>query len=292
MKDYTAELVIDARARCGEGPIWASDVLYWIDILEGVVSVYDPKTGTNSETYAGEMVGTIVPRASGGVAVAAQRGFCGLDLDTGKLTVLNDPEADRPETRFNDGKCDPAGRFWAGSCAVDEASPPIGTLYRLDADHTAHAQVGELRIANGIVWSLDNTVMYYIDTPTYRVDAFDYDHATGEISNRRPAVNIPEEMGWPDGMTMDANGNIWVGMWGGHAVTHWNPVSGEYLGKIAMPVGQVTACAFGGPDLDVLFITSARNGIAVEDLKDQPLAGGLFKANVGVKGIPACTFAG
>jgi sugar lactone lactonase YvrE len=290
-KSYTAELILDARASCGEGPIWANDRLYWIDITDGAVHVYDPRSGENSSTYTGEMVGTVVPRTSGGVAVAAQQGFCALDLGTGELTVLNDPEADNPKTRFNDGKCDPAGRFWAGACPVDEESP-IGTLYRLDADLTAHAQVSGLTIPNGIVWSLDNTTMYYIDTPTYRVDAFDYDPATGEVANRRTACEIPESMGWPDGMSIDAKGHIWIGMWGGHGVTHWNPETGEYLGKIEVPAAQVTACAFGGPNLEDLYITSARRGRSAPELKSEPNAGGLFKANVGVQGIPAHAFAG
>ena len=290
-KKYTAELVLNARASCGEGPIWADDRLYWVDIPEGAVHVFDPRTGKNASTYTGEMVGTVVPRASGGVAVAAQQGFCGLDLDTGKLTVLNDPEADNPDTRFNDGKCDPAGRFWAGACPIDEESP-IGTLYRLDADHTAHAQVRRLQIPNGIVWSLDNTTMYYIDTLTRRVDAFDYDHATGEAANRRVAFAIPESMGLPDGMSIDANGHLWIGMWGGYGVTHWNPETGEHLGKVEIPAAQVTACAFGGPDLDDLYITSARRGRTAPELKNEPHAGGLFRAKVGVQGVPACAFAG
>jgi sugar lactone lactonase YvrE len=165
-------------------------------------------------------------------------------------------------------------------------------LYRLDANLTVHAQLGGLTIPNGIVWSLDNTTMYYIDTPTQRVDAFDYDHATGDVGNRRVACEIPEAMGWPDGMSIDTRGNLWIGMWGGFAVTHWNPQTGEYLGKVKVPAGQTTACAFGGPDLDVLYITSARRGKTAPELAGEPHAGGVFKAEVGVAGVPANAFIG
>lgn len=291
MKQYESELILDTRAEVGEGPIWVNDTLYWVDITEGGVHAYNPQTGKNRSTYIGEAVGTVVPCASGGLAVAAIQGFCSLEFDTGKLSVLNNPEAGNLKTRFNDGKCDPAGRFWAGSCPLDEESP-IGTLYRLDSDHTVHPQLKGLKIPNGIVWSHDNSTMYYIDTPTQRVDAFDYHHDSGNITNQRIAFEIPEEMGLPDGMTIDADGNIWIGMWGGYGVTHWNPESGEYLGKVEVPSAQVTSCAFGGANLDELYITSARRERSAEQLKDEPHAGGLFKARVGVPGVPAFEFAG
>lgn len=279
-------LVTDVRCTLGEGPIWYEGVLYWVDIVERRVHSYRPSTGRVQTMQLDSMVGTVVPRASGGLVVALETGFAFLDPETGAVTPITDPESDKPGNRFNDGKCDPRGRFWAGTMSYEEA-PNRGALYMLDIDGRAHLKVTDVTTSNGIAWSLDEKTMYYIDTPTYRVDAFDFDPNTGAIANRRTVIEIPKEEGNPDGMTIDANGNLWIGLWGGSAVACYDPRTGEKLASIPVPASKVTACAFGGDDLKDLYITTARVGSETE-----PLAGRLFRIRLDVAGIPAFAYAG
>lgn len=199
------------------------------------------------------------------------------------------PEADIPDNRFNDGKCDPAGRFWAGTMST-VGDKNAGALYRYDADSSIHKMVENVSISNGIVWSLDKTKMYYVDTPTQKVMVYDYNNLTGEISNAKVAVEIPNEMGSPDGMTIDAEGNLWVALWGGFAVTCWNPETGELIQTVKVPAKNVTSCAFGDADLGTLYITTAREGNNGEELEKYPLSGGVFKFRPGVKGVDAFFF--
>ena len=223
--------------------------------------------------------------------LALHHGFAHLDLETEELTFISDPEPDKPENRFNDGKCDPAGRFWAGTLALDE-KPRAASLYCMDTDLSVRRVLGNVGNSNGIVWSLDNTTMYYIDTPTREIAAFDYDLETGAISNRRVAVTVPQEYGYPDGMTIDEEGMVWVALWGEGCVCRWDPRTGELLHSLRLPVRQVTSCAFGGEKLDELYITSACIGPEGKALAAQPLAGGLFRVHPGVKGIEAFEFNG
>jgi sugar lactone lactonase YvrE len=283
------ELVLDAKAELGEGAIWHSPkgVLYWVDIDPGLVHIYDPRNGENRTVPVGQPVGTVVPRARGGVMVAMRDGFASLDLDTGQLTPIANPEKDLAGNRFNDGKCDPGGRFWAGTLGKSG-----GSLYRLDRDLSVHKVFGGVRTSNGIVWSEDKTKMYFIDTPTQEVAAFDYDDETGEVKNRRVAVKVPEKLGHPDGSTLDAEGNLWVAHWDGWNVTCYDLKSGEPILTIRLPVSRVTSCAFGGDDLRTLYVTSARTGLDAKSLAEQPLAGGLFKCVPGVAGVPAEEFRG
>src|SRR5258706_4819141 len=210
----SVELLLDLKAELGEGPIWhaPSQRLYWVNIMAGEVHLYDPKTNTDRFLLVGQSVGTVVPRRTGGVMLALNHGFASLDLDSGAVTMLVDPEKHLPENRFNDGKCDPAGRFWAGTMlnGATESDPPHGSLYSLDASGQVRQRLGRIRISNGICWSLDKTTMYFVDSPDRRVDAFDYDDATGEIGNRRVAVTVGRDYGMPDGMTIDAGGMLWV----------------------------------------------------------------------------------
>ena len=162
----------------------------------------------------------------------------------------------------------------------------------MDTDHTVHRRLENVTISNGIVWTGDRRTMYYIDSPTCRVDAFDYDVDSGELSNRRTAVEVPQALGWPDGMAIDEDDNVWIAMWAGNAVTHWDPRTGKQLGVVEVPASQVTSCAFGGPNLDELYITCARIDLSEEQLQKEPHAGGLFKASPGVRGVPAVAFRG
>jgi sugar lactone lactonase YvrE len=289
----TAELILDAKATLGEGAIWDArrQVLLWIDIMKSQVHIYDPAAQHNRTIQLDQMVGTVVPRQSGGLMVAVHHGFASLDLETEKIQIVADPEHDLPTNRFNDGKCDPAGRFWAGTLSL-EGKQNVCNLWRLDADLSTHKMVEGVSVSNGIVWTQDHKTMYYIDTPTGRVDRFDYDHDTGQIGNRTTAIRIPSEMGFPDGMTIDSEGMLWVCLWQGGKVSRWDPVEGKLLQAVDLPASNVTSCAFGGENLDQLYITTARIGMDEEQLKEQPLAGGLFRADVGMTGLPAFEFAG
>jgi len=289
----SAGLVLDAKAALGEGAIWDTDrgVLYWVDILGCKVHIYDPANGRDRAINVGQYVGTVVPRQSGGLVLGLHHGFASLDLETEQVEIVADPERDLPGNRFNDGKCDPAGRFWAGTLAL-AGTPKVASLYRLDADLSVHKMLGEVSCSNGIVWTRNNQTLYYIDTFLRRVDAFDYDLETGAIRGRRTAFEVPSEMGFPDGSTLDSEGMLWVALWQGGAVSCWNPETGELLQTVAVPAPNATSCAFGGPDLDRLYITTARNGMGEDDLLEYPLAGGLFCAEVGVTGVPAFAFAG
>jgi len=288
-----AKLLIDSKSPLGEGPIWDVErqVLWWTDILRGVVHCYNPADDTNRTWEIGQMVGTLVTAQSGGLVLAAQNGFLHFDPETGATEVIVDPEPDKPENRFNDGKCDPAGRLWAGTMPITEDSA-TGSMYCLHPDGHVEKQGGDYSIPNGIVWNAEATVMYHIDSPTRRVDAWDFDNATGTISNRRTAIEIQDEGAFPDGMAMDTEGKIWVALWGGWSVVRFDPETGEELARIPMPVSRTSACAFGGPDLDELYITTAKKDITEADLEKEPLAGCVFKARVEVSGLPPVAFAG
>lgn len=284
------EPVSKTRAILGEGPIWDKGKLYWVDIMGKRVYTYDPEADSERYVELDQMVGTVVPRAQGGLAVAVERGFATLDED-GTLQMIAEVEADDPRTRFNDGKCDPAGRFWAGTMAMTEKAP-LGSLYALEADGTVRKMYSPVTTSNGICWSLDAKTMYYIDSPTREVAAFDYDVATGEIANKRTVIRFAPEDGSPDGMTIDADGNLWVALWDGWCVVCIDPNTGERVRKIDVPVQRVTACAFGGPDLRDLYITTARVGVPEERLAEQPLAGAVLVTDAGVRGVEAFAFAG
>lgn len=289
----SVELLLDAHASVGEGSIWDArhQRLFWVDITAGHLHLFDPTANSHRRFTLGQMVGTVVPRAQGGVMLGLHHGFATFDLDTEQLTFWSDPEADQPRNRFNDGKCDPAGRFWAGTLSLDRVEG-AGSLYRLDPDGRVRTMLRGVSNSNGIVWSLDKRTLYYIDTPTLKVSAFDYDLAAGEITNRRTIITVPAEWGKPDGMTIDAEGMLWVALWGGWRVTRWDPNSGSLLSEIPVPAAQTSSCAFGGPNLDELYITTARIRISDDDLVKQPHAGGLFRARAGVQGVPAFEFAG
>lgn len=283
--------MIDSKSELGEGAIWnyKTGELMWVNINGKILNFYNPQTGNNKEMFTGQMIGTVVPTSSGDVLVALTNGIYRFNTKTGSKNRLVNPEKNLPNNRFNDGKCDPAGRFWVGTMStVDEKN--AGTLYRFDTDSTIYTMIENVSISNGIVWSLDTTKMYYIDTPTQKVVSYDYNNATGEITNKKVAVEVPKEMGSPDGMTIDSEGNLWVALWGGSAVACWNPETGKLLRTINVPAKNVTSCAFGGNDLSTLYITTARIATTDEELEKFPNAGGVFKCQPGVKGVEAFFF--
>lgn len=286
-------LLVDAQADLGEGPIWDHTLkqLYWVDIEAGQVHIHRPGVELDRVLPVGCKVGTVVPRASGHLMLATAQGFEAFDTDTCQRTTLADPERHLPDNRFNDGKCDAKGRFWAGTMSMTRQQH-AGSLYVLDTDHCVRKVLDGVTTSNGLDWSPDLSTMYYIDTPTMKVQAFDYEAQTGAITHQRTAVTIPEGVGRPDGMTVDAEGMLWVAHWDGSRVTRWDPASGELLQTILLPADRVTSCTFGGEQLDTLFITTARHGLTPEQLARQPHAGGLFAAKPGVCGRPANRYGG
>jgi sugar lactone lactonase YvrE len=290
MTEGAVELVLDARAELGEGPRWDSrgQRLLWVDIMRGRVHAFTPSTHACRNVAVGRPVGALACAADGRVVLAVAGGFGRLDLDSGRFEMLAAVEADRPGNRMNDGACDAAGRFWAGTMAIDER-PQAGALYRLDPDLTVHTMLREVTISNGIDWSLDGRRMYYVDTPTRRIDVFDFDVATGAITNRRTFVEVPADAGMPDGLTVDAAGFVWVALWGGAALRRYAP-DGTLERVVSLPVTHPTSCAFGGAALDELYVTSARIALTREERKRQPQAGGVFRLRPGVSGRPANLF--
>ncbi|MFE5322504.1 SMP-30/gluconolactonase/LRE family protein [Paenibacillus sp. NPDC056579] len=293
MSNPPLELVLDAKATLGEGPCWdqRSGLLYWVDIKENAVHAYDPHQGTNRTVHLDQMVGAAVARESGGLVLALQHGFHLLDMTTEQLTFLADPEKELTDNRFNDGKCDAAGRFWAGTLSFEEKEP-VAALYCLETDGTVRQALDGVIVSNGLGWSPDGRTMYYVDSMTRKVSAFDFEVETGRLSGRRTIVTIPEGGGFPDGMAVDEEGMLWVAQWDGWQVSRWNPSTGEQIGAIRVPAARVTSCAFGGPNNDELYITTARTGLSEESLAGQPLAGGLFRVKPGVAGLPTYRYGG
>ena len=287
------KLVLEAKSELGEGPSWDSrkGVLYWVDIFRGLVHVYDPDKSKDRVVQAGRYVSSVVPRKSGGVAITLQHGFYRLNLEEGKPSLLVGVEENLARNRFNDGKCDPAGRFWAGTMDIEEKSP-LAALYVLEKRKGVKKVLEGVTISNGLGWSPDKRTMYYIDTPTRCISAFDYSERTGDIENRRTAIDMSGQPGYPDGMAVDGEGMIWVAHWGGWRVTRFNPQTGKALEYVEMPASQVTSCCFGGEELRQLYVTTARAGISPDALAKEPQAGGLFMFEVDVRGLPTFSFSG
>lgn len=284
------ELVVDAQAELGEGPVWHNGAMYWVDILAGVLHRYDPDKDADIEMDVGQPVGAVAPRAKGGFLLALRDGFGELTTFGKPPRLIVDVERDDPTTRLNDGKCDSRGRMWASAMAFD-ARPNVGHLYRLSTDLALSAQLGGLTIGNGLAWSADDKHFYFIDSSTQGVDVFDFDAESGLIGNRRQLITIDPQDGAPDGMAIDAEGCLWVALFGGGEVRRYTP-AGELKDTIELPVSNVTCCAFGGSDLGELYITTAWHGLDKEERDKQPLAGGLFRVRPGVTGTPSNTFGG
>jgi sugar lactone lactonase YvrE len=280
----------------GEGPCWevTREELLWVDIVES--ELHRARLGPQGRLAAtatikfDRPVSAVASVGGGGHVLAAGPGFLFVD-SSGTILELAQPEAGRADVRMNDGACDAQGRFWAGTMAYDE-SAGAGVLYRLDCDGTCVAVLDGLTISNGIGWSPDGTVMYLADSGIRRLEAFDFDEVTGDISGRRTVVHVSEPGIAPDGLTVDELGDIWVAMWGGGEVRRYSP-EGDLRGTVPLHVDRPTSCAFGGPDLATLFITTARHGLDDELLARQPDAGRVFRVDgVGVRGLPSSIYRG
>lgn len=286
MVSQELELVLDAKALLAEGPSWDSQrkSLYWVDILANKFCRWDPRTGVNEEFPVGESVGAVVPNIDGDVLLVTKDGFKRYEFATKQLIPIVDPEEHLPGNRFNDGKCDPCGRFWAGT--MDHAEKGVtGALYCLDKDHSCRKMFEGVGISNGMDWSPDKKHMYYIDSMSQKILCFNFDLAEGRISEPSVLIDFKDEEGLPDGMTVDEEGMLWIAHWDGWQVSRWNPYTKQRLGTIHVPVARVTSCAFGGDELDTLYITTASVGLTSTELKNQPFSGGIFAIKLKVKGI-------
>lgn len=284
------DVALDAHAEVGEGPVWDAgrERLVWVDIYRDAVHLFDPATGADQAIDVGQHVGVARPAASGGLVLAVRDGFAHLDPATGRIELLAAVEADVPGNLMNDGACDRRGRFLAGTTSVEE-TPGAGALYRLTADLTVQIVLAGVTLSNGIDWSPDGTLLYFVDSALQRIEAFDY-AADGGVSGRRTFAEIPPGAGMPDGLTVDVEGCVWVALWGGSAVRRYTP-RGELERTVDVPAQLVTSCAFGGTDLEDLYITTSTWELDAAALRDQPHAGAVFVARPGVRGLLPTPFA-
>ena len=289
----SVEIFADLRADVGEAPHWdgQTKTLLFVDLTGGAVFRYDQNGMRLEVTFSvGQEVGAAVPRREGGLVLAVRDGIA-VAADDGERFELTVPvERELPGNRMNDAKCDPAGRLFAGTTAFDFL-PHSAALYRVGPDWSFEQVVRDVTQSNGIAWSPGGDQMYFIDSATQGIDVFDYDIGTGSIGNRRRLVTIERAHGIPDGMTADNKGNLWVACFGDAAVRCFSP-AGEQVGEVFFPVSQVTSCAFGGPGLSELYVTSAAYRLSRDQLKREPHAGATFVCRPGAMGLPASSFAG
>ena len=285
------KVAIDAGALLGEGPRWdaAAGRLLWVDIEGRALHLFDPGLDEDRAIQLDNRVGSAAPTADGGVLVALADRLAVVELETESVrTLVEIPHGD--ELRLNDGACDPAGRFWFGSVALDFA-PGAAALYRYSGEGGLDRMLEGVTISNGLGWSRDGGTMYYVDSMAYRVDAFDFDLATGAISDRRPLIVIERGGGIPDGLAVDDEGGIWLALWGKASIRRYSP-NGELDRVLDVPADNVTACCFGGADGRSLYVTSASVDLSEEKRRARPLAGSVFVTELDVSGPPARPFAG
>jgi sugar lactone lactonase YvrE len=279
-----AELALAVQAEIGEGPVWdeRSRELYFVDIMGHRVHAFAPQSGAHRSFSTDGPVGAVVLRDDGGLVLAAEDGFFFAHPDGTGRERFGEFRIDTGTVRFNDGKVSPGGHFLAGT--MDRhGSRPLGSLYILKADAGVSVILDPVTISNGLAWDADGTTLYYIDTPTHRIDAFNFDQETGELSNRRVVAEIADS--GPDGMAIDAEGYLWVACWGGSRVDRIDPADGRRTATVRVPTSHVSSVAFGGPSLEDLYITTAREGLSSAERAAEPHAGDLFVARPGVTGL-------
>jgi sugar lactone lactonase YvrE len=288
----TAAVAVPAQCELAEGPVWDGDrqILLWVDIPAGRVHHFNPATGAQSSFPVGAQVGAAGLTTGGGLVLALEDGFAVCDMDGGGLTRLPGPAVDPELVRFNDGKPDPWGGFWAGTMQR-QGEDGLGCLYRLSPEGNVTELVAGVSLSNGLDWTQDRRGFYYVDSPSGGIDRFDTDPGTGALSNRRQFVRIPAADGIPDGLTIDAEGGIWLAIWGaGELRRFW--ADGTLDAIVRLPVSQVSSAAFGGNDLRTLYITTAREDFTAEQLQAEPHAGDIFSCRPGVAGRLPFRFAG
>jgi D-xylonolactonase len=286
------ECIWDARAALGEGPLWSVEQqsLYWVDILNRRLHRYSPRQGRRSWQFDQEISAVAECADRTQLIVALRHHLAFFDPATEALEYLAQPEAEIETNRFNDAKCDRLGRFWAGTMDFD-CKQSTGSLYRLGSDLKCARMDSDYVVTNGPAWSSDQKTLYHNDTVNGRVYAFDFDLERGEIANKRLFLAFSREEGFPDGMTTDAEGGLWIAHWGAGKLTR-HDTKGKVTRTIHMPCSQVTSCTFGGTGLTTLYVTTAADGLSERQLRDEPLAGGLFAVEMNVPGVPANRFKG
>lgn len=286
------ELFHDARSDLGEGPFWdeASEKLFWLDLFPGEIHTFAPATGISDRVDVGQAIGVFVLRSNGGILAAVRDGLGFVDFESRSFKLVVSVEIENTANRANDGKCDARGRFWYGTMAYDQ-TPGAGTLYRVDANLDVVPMVKGTTTSNGIDWSPDNRKMYHADTGTRCITMWDFDLEAGNIANPQIVFRAPEGAGSPDGLAVDASGDIWVAMWGGNSVLRLDP-AGRLKEKIEIPATYVTSVAFGGKDLDELLITTARRPLDEAARAREPHAGSIYRCRPGVRGRAPFRFQG
>ena len=292
MTTLTADLAIPLRADLAESPVWDArrQRLLCVDLLAGKVHALEPSGGGIETMVAGIAVGCIAPRTNGQLIAAITSGLAAIDFAAGQITPLHTPAGHDPSRcRFNDGKCDPQGRFWAGTLGW-RGETGAGALYCFATTDTSERALADVSVSNGLAWTADGRTLYHIDSRTRRVDAFDFDGESGRMNRRRAAIALPPGDDRPDGCTIDDEDMLWVAHWRGGGVSRWDPRTGRQLAFVRVPAPRVTSCTFGGADRDTLFITTARHGLSAAELAAYPESGGIFACRARVTGPPAVAF--
>lgn len=285
----TPELIYAGRAELAEGPVWFDHALWWVDILAGTLNRLDPEKRTNTSRALDSFVGAAVPTNDGRWLVARQHDLALLEWETGRLVPYATFPGVKPQHRFNDGKCDPRGRYVGGTMSLD-GTKEDGSLYSVAPRGDVRRLIGGVSISNGLAWTQDGRRMYYIDSPTQRVECFDYDADTGNVANRRTLRQFQPGEGFPDGMSIDQEGHLWVALWEGNSLIRLHGQSGETLSRVSFPARRVTSCTFGGCDHRTLFVTTAWQGMSRAERDQERLAGSLFRFSLEVGGYPVVPF--
>lgn len=284
--EHKARLVFSAEAILGEGPVWdpRKQLLFWVDIEQGILHAHNPSNNSNQHWRFEEMLGAAVPTENENMLLALETGLAVFHFGEDRLDRIKVLENEDSEMRFNDGKCGPKGNFWIGTMHKELAEGK-GSFYKVSPGLETSLQIPNTTISNGMAWSPDESKFYYIDTHDYYVRAFDYEPSNSSITNERILFEIPESFGGPDGMTIDSEGMLWIAHWGGACVRRWDPNSGKVLEVVSVNAPHVTSCCFAGPELNMLYITTARSGLTREQLAQFPYSGGLFAFRTGVSGL-------
>jgi len=286
------EHIFSAQAQLGEGPLWSArhNCLYWLDLRANEIHRFFPDTGRDETTKMPQSVSSLVETTDGGTLGGMDDGLAFIDPVTGEFDIIDNPLPSK-DVRFNDGACDRRGRFWTGSMRRDQPYDPVCCLYMLETDLSVCEMDRGICLSNGIGFSPDDKVMYLSDSVQKTIFAYDFDLDAGSIVNRRAFFEVSEKGGYPDGLTVDSEGCIWLCHWDGWCITRIAP-SGKEIARVEMPVPRPTSCHFGGSDLSTLFITSAISNLDAETHKKSPLSGDLFAVLPAVSGLPESTFAG
>ncbi len=288
------ECVLRTQAVIGEGPMWSAEGqrLYWVDIPEKKTHVFNPADGSNQTFELPDLVTSATPRKGGGLVLTLRKSVAFFDPQTSKLDILPDVEPDKPGNRFNDAKCDRQGRLWGGTMGDVDWDSPVGSLYRFDAKRSLTRMEEGVCCSNGLGWSPDGKTLYFAESFRYKIHAYDFDAATGEIGHRRLFASLEGKGGaFPDGLTVDSEGFVWSAQPVFGRLVRYDP-KGAIERIIELPVSRGTSCIFGGADLDILYVTTMRGTLTEGQLAGEPLAGSLLALRPGVRGIAETPFAG